>query len=258
MLQPHSLLWHYLWVAPNILLLVLAFFLWRRSLYRIYPFFFLFSVISAVEQLTIYWADLSSTINATDWWRIFLVGLVAEGLLKFAVIGEIFSLTFDAYSAIAKVGRISIRILGVVLVFGATIAAAYAPGDSRVVIVSQAHLLEQTVFLIETGLLAFIFGFSYYFKLRMPRRVFGIALGLAISACVHLGTWAFIANVGPSERTRALLDFLRMATYHVSVLIWIYYLLLRDDNITNYAVLPPSDHHHLEVWNQELERLLHL
>lgn len=256
MLQAHSLLWHYLWVAPNVLLLVLAAFLWKRSLYRMYPFFFLFSVIAAVEQLTIYWADLSSAIDATNWWRILLVGLVAEGLLKFAVIGEIFSLTFDEYSAIAKVGRISIRTLGVALVFGATIAAAYAPGDSGVVIVSQAHLLEQTVFLIETGLLVFIFGFSHYFKLRMPGRVFGIALGLAISACVHLGTWAFIANVGPSERTRALLDFLRMATYHVCVLIWIYCLFFRDDTSTNYTVLPP-DHHHLEVWNQELERLLH-
>lgn len=255
MLYAHSPLWHYLWVAPNVLLLVLAFLLWRRSVHKQYPFFVVFAFIGAVEQLTIYAADIIPAIDATTWWRIFWAGLLIEGILKFALVAEIFAHTFDAYASVAKIGKVLIRGVGVALVFTAATAAAFAPGDSRIGIVSGAHLLEQTIFLIETGLLVFIFVFSAYFELRMKRSVFGITLGLAISACVHLATWAYIANVGPSEQTRYLLDFLNMAVYHVCVLIWFYYLLVPHQVVAKSAV--PLPEHNLEVWNRELERLLH-
>ena len=39
MLQAHSLLWHYLWVAPNLLLLLLALRMWRRHLHKQHPVF---------------------------------------------------------------------------------------------------------------------------------------------------------------------------------------------------------------------------
>lgn len=255
MLQAHSFLWHYLWVAPNILALGLGTLCWRRHLHRQFPAFFAFAIIGSVGQLIVYAADLSPTISATTFWKVDWANLVIEGILKFALIAEIFALTFDAYASVVKVGKVMIRGIGAVLVFAAATAAAYAPGDSRIGIISGAHLLEQTIFLIETGFLVFIFLFSSYFRLRMPWQVFGIAVGLAISACVHLASWAFIANVGPSEQTRYLLDFLNMAVYHACVLIWFYYLLVPHKVVTKSAV--PLPEHNLDVWNRELERLLH-
>jgi hypothetical protein len=53
MLQAHSPLWYYLWVAPNLLLLVLAILMWRRKIYRQFPVFLVFAVAIAVEQLTL-------------------------------------------------------------------------------------------------------------------------------------------------------------------------------------------------------------
>jgi len=47
-----------------------------------------------------------------------------------------------------------------------------------------------------------------------------------------------------------------MVAYHVSVLIWFYYLLVPEKNVSKPKVPPPPEHN-LEVWNQELERLLH-
>jgi hypothetical protein len=49
---------------------------------------------------------------------------------------------------------------------------------------------------------------------------------------------------------------LNMAIYHVCVLIWFYYLLF-DSKKGSKPGGPPPPEHHLEVWNKELERLLH-
>lgn len=254
MLQAHSLLWHYLWVAPNILLLFLALFLWKRNLWAPYRFFFAFSVIGAFEQLVLYVSDVMPSVTASTWWLIFWVGLILEGLLKFAVIGEIFALVFGHYLSLARLGKVLIQVVGTLLVLVAALAAAYAPKDSLFGIVSGAHLLEQTIYLIETGLLLFIFVFSRHFHLQFERKVFGIALGMAISACVHLSTWAILANGALPASKRDIYDLINMATYHFCVLVWFYYLLIPARVVAKSAVALPENN--LALWNRELERLL--
>jgi hypothetical protein len=259
MLQAHSPLWHYLWVAPNVFLLVLAWLLWRRGLHKRFPFFVAFAIVGAVEQLVVYAADLIPSVAPGTWWLIFWAGLVAEGLLKFALVGEIFAHIFDRYRSLAKIGKFMIRGVGVALVLAAAIAAAYTPRDGLFGIVSGAHLLEQTIYLIEAGLLVFIFALSTYFRLSLMRPLFGIALGLSISACVHLATWAFLANGGLANSTRTLLDLLNMAIYHLCVLIWFYYLLVPEK--TKKPPVSPQDRpaghqENLDAWNREVERLV--
>ena len=253
MLQAHSLLWYYLWVGPNLILLTLAFLLWKRRLHNAYPFFFAFAVVSALDQLALYAADIIPSVTPQWWWRIFWAGLMAEGLLKFALIGEIFGRVFDGYPAVAKLGKFMIRGVGIFLVFAAALAAAYAPKNGLFGIVSGAHVLEQSTYLIESGLLLFIFLFSAYFRLTATRQTFGIAWGLAISACVHLATWAVTSNGGLPEK-RNLLDLLNMATFHVCVLIWFYYLLVPSKVTASPKV--PLPENNLDVWNRELERLV--
>ena len=259
MLQAHSLLWYYLWVAPSVLLLVLAFLMWRRRLHVTYPFFLAFAVTSAVEQLTLCIADLVPSVAAEAWWKIFWAGLLVEALVKFAVIGEIFAHVFDAYSSLANLGKILIRGVGAALVLAAALAAAYAQKDSPFPLINGAHVLQQTVFLIETGLLLFIFVFAGYFHIKATRPVFGIALGFAISGCVHLATWAILANATLPSSKRILFDFVNMGTYHGCVLLWFYYLLVPKHIPPKPPDSPPPPEGplDLEVWNQELERLLH-
>ena len=254
MLQAHSLLWHYLWVAPNILLFALAVLIWRRKLHKQFPVFLFFAVVTAVEQLTVYAADVLPSVSPAIWWRVFLAGLLVESLIKFALIGEIFGRVFGQYPSLAKLGKLFISGVGVVLVFLAAVAAAYTPKDSTYPIVSDTHVLEQTIYLIECGLILSLFVFADYFKLRWNRSSFGIALGLGISACVHLATWALMARGNSSAPYRIYLVFLNMATYHVCVLIWFHYLLLPQKSATTSAVSLPENS--LAIWNRELERLL--
>lgn len=260
MLQPHSWLWHYLWVAPNVLLLALGLVMWKRGLGKHYPAFMAFAFLGALSEIAVYTADVAPRISAQAFWYTFWASLVIEGPLKFILIGEIFAQVCGAYPSLARFARLLIRVLAVVLVLAAAIAAALAPNDSRFTIISNAHLLEQTTYLVESGLLVFIFLFAGYFKLRFARSVLGIALGLSISACVHLATWSLLANGGLTDQKRGLLDFVNMATYHGCVLIWFYYLLISPKDKT--ALSPSATgsnfaNKDLDAWNRELERFVH-
>jgi hypothetical protein len=258
MLQAHSPLWYYLWVAPNFLLLILAALIWTRKVYKQFPVFLVFAVGIAIEQLTLCVADVVPWVNPITWWYMFWAGLLLEALLKFRLIGGIFSAVFGRYTSLAKLGKLLISGVGVVLVLLATLAAAHTPKDNIYWIVSGAHILQQTIYIIQCGLLLFLFLFAAYFRLHWSRCSFGIALGLALSACVHLATWALMANGNFSPRYRVSLDFLNMATDHVCVLIWFYYLLYTPKSGSKpRSSPPPLPEHHLEVWNKELERLLH-
>jgi hypothetical protein len=255
MLQAHSLLWHYLWIAPNTFLLALVFILWKRDFRRQFPAFFAFAILSSIGQLAVYAADVMPFVTAKTFWYVDWASLILEGVLKFVLIGEIFAQIFGSYSYLANLGKVLIRTVGVILVMVAAAAAAYAPKNELFGIISGAHLLEQSTYLVESGVLVFIFLFASYFHLQWHRPTFGIALGLGISACVHLATWALFANGGLPLSEKVILVFVNMATYHVCVLIWFYYLLVPQKVSARSAVALPE--HNLEVWNREVERLLH-
>src|ERR1700730_5933998 len=254
MLQAHSFLWHYLWVAPNILLLGLAALMWRRRFHKQFPVFVVFSFVTAITQLTIYVADTIPSVSWQVFWRIFWVGLLVEAIVKFALIGEVFGRLFGHYPSVASLGTLLIRGVGVTRVLLATLAAAYSHKDNIYWIISGAHILEQAIYIIECGLILFLFIFAAHFRLSWPRPIFGITVALGISACVHLATWATMATSDLLVYGRNLLDFLNMATFHVCVLMWCYYLLVPQKIAPKSTVRLPD--HSLEVWNRELERLL--
>jgi hypothetical protein len=254
MLQAHSFLWNYLWVAPHLFLLAVAFLLWKRDLWRQVPAFLAFAIFGAVGELALFVADVAPFVSAPNYWRIAWLVVLVEGPLKFLIIGEIFSRVFSQYSSISRLSRMLISGFGAVLVLLAGLIAGFAHGDSPERLISGSHLLEQSVFVIETGLILFLFLFAAYFHLSWDRLSFGILTGFGISSCVHLATWAVIANASPSEQTRTLFAFLNMGTYHVCVLIWLYYVLV-PQRVVRKSVVPLPENN-LAVWNRELERLL--
>jgi hypothetical protein len=254
MLQAHSLLWNYLWVAPNLFLLVVGFLTWKRGLSRQVPTFLAFAILAALGDLAVYAADIAPFVSQPNFWRIDWANLLLESLLKFLVIGEIFSRVFTQYPSISRISRVAISVFGAAMVLLAGLIAGFAHGDNPLFLISGAHLLEQTVFIIELGLILFLFVIAAYFHLAWDRLSFGILLGFGISACVHLATWATIANASPSEQVRTLFAFLNMGTFHFCVLIWLYYVLVPQKVIKESVV--PLPENNLAVWNRELERLL--
>lgn len=256
MLQAHSILWHYLWVAPHLFLLILAALLWRRGAFLQFPAFFAYALLGGIAPLILYAADILPFVSANTYWRIDYAELALEAALKLLLIGEIFASVFGAYASLAQLGKVILRGVGAVLLLAGVLAAAFAPQSDAVAIVYRANLLEQTTYLVECGVLVAIFLFAAFFHLEWPRKVFGIALGLSFSASVHLATWAMIANGGLTHSTRVLLVFVNMAAFHLCVLLWFYYLLVPGKVTVKPAV--PLPENTLDLWNRELERLVHL
>jgi len=255
MLQAHSFLWNFLWVAPNVILLALGVLLSRRGYSREFPAFLSFAILSAAGDLAVYCADIVPFISAIIFWRVQWAGFVVESVLKFLVIGEVLSRFLSPYPSVARLGRYFVSGFGAVLILVAAVAAAFARGDSSVWLISGFHVVEQTVFIVQLGLIMSLLLFAAYFRMSWDRLSFGIVLGLGISACGHLVTWALIANANPSAQQRTWLAFFNMAIYNVCVLIWGYYLLIpsKVPRKTNSPALP---NHNLDLWNRELERLL--
>ena len=256
MLQAHSFLWHYLWVAPHFLSLVLAVFLYRRGIARQFPAFFSYALFSGVGALALYAADVLPFVSGSAYWYVDWAEQILEAVLKFLVVGEIFAFVFGAYPSLARLGKLLIRGASAALILAAVLAAAYAPQSDPFPIIYGANLLEQTTYMVECGVLVAIFLFAAYFHLEWPRKVFGIALGLSFSACVHLATWAMIANGGLTQTARVYLVFVNMAAFHLCVLLWFYYLLV-PGKVTAKAAVPLPENS-LDLWNRELERLVHL
>lgn len=254
MLQAHSFLWHYLWVAPNVLLLILCFYLWKRRLYREFPAFFIFALCNGIGELALYAADLLPFVSASAYWNIAWAEGILEGVLKLATIGEIFYKLFGPYASVARLGKLLIQVVAAVLVLAAAIVAASNPWGHSPGIMMGSALLGQSTFLIECGLFVFIFIFASYFHLRWPRPVFAIALGLSISACVHLATFGLNTNAGLLFPTRVILGMLDGAAFHLVVLSWFYFLLVPER--VPVQLPTPLPENNLALWNRELERLI--
>jgi len=285
MFQPHSPLWHYLWASTNILLLFLAVLIYRRSLQREYPLFLTFAIVQGVAGLALYLMSVvhyylnPALVSPVFWWRANFVHLLIEVVLKFALLGEILSRILEPFPALSKLGRLMIRVLGPGLVLTAAGAVAWSRPSQFPPIIAISHGLDLADFVIECGLLLFIFLFAAYFHLAWGRLAFGIALGRGIAASVQLVTWALWSNFPITFHQWVAADFVNQGVYHLSVLIWIYYVLTTPKTTLMDKLGESDDHyddhdlgghgssgedsdvederqHDLVVWNREVERLL--
>jgi hypothetical protein len=252
MLQPHSLLWHYLWVAPCALLIMLALLMRKRGLHRDFPAFFCYAIFEAVGGGIIYALDLSPQVSGSTYWRGYFLFSVIDVCIKSAVAGELFSHLLRPYPPLGNFGRNLTSGVGIVLGFAAIIIAAYS-NLAPFWLISATRVLGRSASVVQCGLIIFLLLFAQHYHLRWGRPAFGIALGFGISGCIYLVYWALTAEWLLGGRSY-LLDFLLMATYHLCVLIWCYYLLVPQKKPTTSAV--PLPENNLAVWNRELERLL--
>jgi hypothetical protein len=181
-------------------------------------------------------------------------GVIIEGLVKFAVIGELLRRLLQSRPGLGETGNRLFRCAGVGLALLATLAAVNTNPHNPHWLIGGALLLLQSLYIVQCGLILFVYLFAAYFKLTWERLTSGIALGFAIIFCERLASRAIEVSAALPSNT-AYLDFVNMATYHVCVLIWFYYILVPQRVVTTSTV--PLPENNLAVWNRELERLLH-
>jgi hypothetical protein len=247
-----SVLSYYLWIAPHMLLAILVFVMVRRRLYRQFPMFFLYTAFEVLQFGLLFGISLSPIHFGPDYVRAYSVGLGFSTVIRFAVINELYRHFWRRYPALDGPGRYVFLGSIVVLLLIAAIVGISAPVTSTKFLFNVTYALDRAVSVLQCGLLISLFAFSRYFALSWRSHAFGIALGLGIFASVELATssvWLHLGDFG----NRAV-NLFTMATYHLCVLIWMFYLI-RPEEPTSYFSNPPPKHD-LEIWNNELQRLV--
>src|SRR5260370_26762932 len=99
----------YLWIAPHVLLAVVAVLLLIRRVHTDFPAFFLYAWYEIAECVLLF-AIAVTGLNKGAWYvRIFLVTLAVSTALRFGVIQEIFDNVFRETGHLDALARISLR-----------------------------------------------------------------------------------------------------------------------------------------------------
>jgi len=240
---------YYLWIAPHALLAVVPVLMYTRRLHKGFPIFFFYTLFETIEFLLLFTAYMAG--HATGiWYRyLFIATLAGSTAVRFGIIQEIVNNVFHDYPRLEAVAIPLMRWLTGLLLLAVILSLFHSSGtipDNLLVVV---RLLGRSVAIIQVGLLLFLFVFSRMFGLSWRSFVFGIAFGFAIFSSTELAKWTL--ELTPlSEHSKDLLDLLPTGSYHVSVLVWLAYLLKAEKPVAAAAYPAPE----IDQWSGALER----
>ena len=239
----------YLWIAPHALLAVVSVLMFLRGLHRKFPVFFVYTLYETVGFLLRFAAYTRGHGLGGSYRYVFLVTAAGSTALRFGIIQEIFNNVFRDYPRLETLATVSMRWLLGLLLFFAILTVFYSSGTLPDNILVVLRLLGRSVAIIQAGLLLFLFLFSRMFGLSWRSFVFGIAFGFAIFASTELAKWTLELTT-LTEHSKDLLDLLPTGSYHISVLVWLGYLLKAEQPV-GAATYPVRE---IEQWSGELER----
>jgi hypothetical protein len=245
----HSLLWHYLWVAPHLLQIALAAIIFKRKLHREFPVFFAYTIYQVLGNAVLFTLDHWSVISAD----IFRLAVNIDGAisiaLRFVVIYEIFVIVFRPYETLKRLASVIVHFTLLALLIVALVVAAYGPVAAYASrLISLYIAMGRAAAIVQCGLLLLLFAFSTYFGISWRSFVFGVASALGFYLTVQLGFSALSSHIYVPHA-----DLLEMLAYHLSVVGWLFYAWAPQPDQLAVKSIPQ---HQLESWNIELERLL--
>jgi hypothetical protein len=224
----------------------------RRGLHRRFPAFFLYTVLEVVQL---------AVLLAVSRWRsdayhaTYVLGLALSTAARSWLVYELYLYFFKRYPALRTSGKVLFRVAVMAFLFLAVGLAVLAPSDGADLLLRGTFTLDRTASILQCGLLVVLFLFSRYFSLAWRTHAFGIAFGMGIFASVELATsavWLHLAAFRAHGDN--FVNLITMGTYHCCVLVWLFWLIRPEKSPSSAPTTLPE--HDLEVWNQELDRLL--
>ncbi len=252
MMHGHRFLLYYLWIAPHVVLAVVAVLLLIRRLYTRFPVFFLYTWYEVVEFVLLFAITVIGHNQGALYARVFLITFVISTALRFGVLQEIFNNVFREHGQVDALARVSLRWTTGLLLAGAVLCAIFASGQTADNLTAGLAWVGRGVAIIQCGLVLFLLLFSRLFGLSLQSYVFGIALGFGILSSVDLANWAMHTRE-LTESMASALDLLPTGGYHVVVLLWLGYLVAPERKLLQLRDVPVDE---LDRWNRELERFL--
>lgn len=219
----------------------------KRNLRREYPMFFNYNVFQVISHLVMFvlW-KWSYSAYYTGYWTNSALGI----FLGFAVIREIFLVSFKPYEALREFGEMifSWCLLLLVIIAFLTAFMQNDPATSRLYIALSTG--ERSIRILQCGLVFFIFMFSRYLGISRKHQLFGMAVGFGTFACVEMTSILLQKQYGiiSSYTMRVTIS----ATYSICTLLWLGYMLA-PIAARRTEVLPQS-----ERWNLALSNLMNV
>jgi hypothetical protein len=218
----------------------------RRNMRREYPMFFNYTVFQVVSHIAMFvlW-KCSYKVYYTGYWTTSALGV----FLGFAVIREIFLVSFKPYEALREFGEMIFSWCLLLLVIIALLTAFMQGngGDNLYVALATG---ERSIRILQCGLVFFIFVFSKYLGITHKHQIFGIALGFGSFACIEMTT--VLLRKQYVLISQGAMRITISATYLACTAIWLGYALAPVP-ARRTEVLPQS-----ERWNVALSNIMHI
>lgn len=236
-----------LWIAPAVLLAVVAIVMKLRRLHREMPAFFAYCILSAARTPVLFLVFHRTTAYFYCYW----VAEAASAVLGLAAIYEVFLSMFQGADGNQRLAQSLFRWVGAALVLAAVAAAIAAPGNDEHWLVAASLVVDRSVRLVQCGLLFFLFLASSYLGLSWRNHALGVALGFGVFIGVQTAAAAMRAHTGLVSQDA--MNLVKMASYNCAVLVWLTNFLARQPA---KAPLPGPQTLEIRNWNNALLHLL--
>lgn len=243
---------YYFWIAPHVLLAVVGVGLLRQKLHRRFPFFFSYVVFELIQFLILFSMNLTGRFSLASYQWALTSGLVVSLLVKCGVLAEASQELFYRQSSLRPMLISWLRAVGASLLLCASLASMLLFRSDAVRLERIFSTLDFSLNMILSGLLLLLLLFARYLHVSLRSYNAGILLGFGIYASVGLATSALRPHL--ASGAESAIDLGQMAAYHVAVLVWLRSLVVREPSPkAKEDRIPQLD---LELWNQELERMV--
>ncbi len=231
------------WFSASAIQLGVLVVMFRRGLYREYPFFFNYTLLRVLSDVILFIVHKQSYgLYYFSYW----LSAALSVLISFAVLYEIFQQAFRPYEALRDLGVILFRWSALVILLVAGMWAATSGQPAQDGSITNAILLaERSVRLMQCGLVFFLLLFSEYLGISRRTLLFGIALGFGLFASVNMLVASALSHAGVLHVSA--LRWINSGTYTLSALIWLFYAVMAPSrSAATTAVRTPE-------WNSALE-----
>ena len=209
-----------LWCTSPAIMTLIAAAMYKRRLYKDYPYFFnyvLFQILSFLVQFTLR--------NWVNWFYVYWTLTALSIVVSFAVLLEIFKDAFRPYEALRDLSVILFRwcALVVLLVAGMWAVTSWH-GDQIDNITNAIYLVDRSVRMMQCGMVLFMLLFSEYLGISRRNVVFGIAIGFGFYAAINMLVMTALTH--HSFLSTTSLNRLNGSAYIVATLVWLAYTAL--------------------------------
>lgn len=239
-------LYYALWIAHPLLQVGIAAAMLRRQLHRKFIYFFAYIVAQILAFSVIfptYWHNYSA------YFYVYWFSNAISAILGFKVIHEVFLDVFRPFHTLRDLGTVLFKWAGLVMLLVAGVVSISTSSDEIAPWMQAIITTQRCVRIVQVGMVLFLLFFARYLGVSRRQQSFGIALGFGSFATVELG---LIASWVGDHLGNVSMNFINMAAYNATLIIWLGYALAKSPARDAAATLFQS-----QRWEQSLTDIQH-